>query len=81
MIHGPDPYTQALADLDELLARDIERNERALLDMARRYGEIRNAGRSLANAALATIRDPNTSERTRTTLAAALAQWQHIDKQ
>ena len=80
MIHGPDPYTQALANLDELLARDIERNERALLDMARRYGEIRNAGRSLANAALAGIRDPRTSEKTRTALAAALTQWQQVDR-
>ena len=80
MNHGPDPYAQALADLDELLARDVQRNERALLDMARRYGEIQHAGRSLANAALATIRDPNTSERTRTALSAALAQWQHIDR-
>lgn len=80
MNHGPDPYAQVLADLDELLARHSERNERDLLDLARRYGEIRNAGRSLANVALATIRDPHTSERTRTALAAALAQWQHIDR-
>jgi len=75
-----DRYQQILADLDELLATDAERNERSLIELARRYGEIQHVGRSLANAALAGIRDPRTSEKTRTALTAALTQWQQVDR-
>lgn len=49
MIHGPDPYARALADLDRLLATDKERNEKQLLQTLADLGRIGRTGQRLAD--------------------------------
>lgn len=55
MRHGPDPYTQALADLDELLDRRDADLTGWVLEAARRVDLIGSAGRSLVAAAHAVL--------------------------
>jgi len=49
VIHGPDPYARALADMDRLLAADKDRNERVLLETLADLGRIGRTGQRLAD--------------------------------
>jgi hypothetical protein len=49
MIHGPDPYARALADLDRLLAESGDRNERKLLETLADLGRVGRTGQRLAD--------------------------------
>jgi hypothetical protein len=49
MIHGPDPYARALADLDRLLAESGDRNERVLLETLADLGRVGRTGQRLAD--------------------------------
>lgn len=55
MHHGPDPYAQALADLDELLDRRNDDLTGWVLDAARQVDQIKAAGQSMVAAAYAVI--------------------------
>ena len=79
MHHGPDPYAQALADLDELLGLEPERNELAVIEANRRLGAALNAGRSLAAACMAAMRHGDVINTSTGRVAAAVRQWQLID--
>lgn len=49
MIHGDDPYTRMLADMDRMLAADKERNERKLIDTIGDLARIGRTGQRLAD--------------------------------
>ena len=49
MIHGDDPYTRKLADMDRMLAADKDRNERKLIDTIGDLARIGRTGQRLAD--------------------------------
>lgn len=49
MIHGDDPYTRMLADMDRMLAADKDRNERKLIDTIGDLARIGRTGQRLAD--------------------------------
>lgn len=81
MIHGPDPYTQALADLDELLAKhDIPDLQRRLIESEKQRGVVTGAARSLAHAIGNALRHGDIVNDSITPCVNALRQWQQIDQ-
>lgn len=80
MHHGPDPYARVLADIDALLEREPERNEAWVIEAARQLGIVRNAGRSLAEACLTALRHGDVVNASTGRIAAAVRQWQQIDR-
>ena len=49
MVHGDDPYTRMLADMDRMLAADKDRNERKLIDTIGDLARIGRTGQRLAD--------------------------------
>ena len=49
MIHGDDPYTRMLTDMDRMLAADKDRNERKLIDTIGDLARIGRTGQRLAD--------------------------------
>ena len=74
MIHGPDPYARALADLDRLLAESGDRNERKLLETLADLGRVGRTGQRLADyLAHIAATDPSRREAINELLSA----WRH----
>lgn len=77
---GPDPYARALADLDELLRTERFDLERRLIESERRFGELRGAAQSLANAVLNALRHGDIVNDSTSPCSNALRQWQLLDQ-
>ena len=74
MIHGPDPYARALADMDRLLAADKDRNERKLIETIADLARIGRTGQRLADhLARIAANDPTQREAINDLLSA----WRH----
>ena len=74
MIHGDDPYTRMLADMDRMLAADKERNERKLIDTIGDLARIGRTGQRLADyLAHIAATDPSRREAINELLSA----WRH----
>ena len=74
MIHGDDPYTRMLADMDLMLAADKDRNERKLIDTIGDLARIGRTGQRLADyLAHIAANDPSRREAINELLSA----WRH----
>ena len=74
MIHGDDPYTRMLADMDRMLAADKDRNERKLIDTIGDLARIGRTGQRLADyLAHIAATDPSRREAINELLSA----WRH----
>jgi len=74
MIHGDDPYTRMLADMDLMLAADKDRNERKLIDTIGDLARIGRTGQRLADyLAHIAANDPTRREAINELLSA----WRH----
>ena len=74
MIHGDDPYTRMLADMDRMLAADKDRNERKLIDTISDLARIGRTGQRLADyLAHIAANDPTRREAINELLSA----WRH----
>jgi hypothetical protein len=74
VIHGPDPYARALADMDRLLAADKDRNERKLIETIADLARIGRTGQRLADhLARIAANDPTQREAINDLLSA----WRH----
>ena len=74
MVHGDDPYTRMLADMDRMLAADKDRNERKLIDTIGDLARIGRTGQRLADyLAHIAATDPSRREAINDLLSA----WRH----
>ena len=75
MRHGPDAYTQALADLDRLLTDEHQHLVARYIDLEGRYSQLRAVGHSLANAVHNAIRHGDIADGSTQPCKNALRQW------
>ena len=74
VIHGDDPYTRMLADMDRMLAADKDRNERKLIDTIGDLARIGRTGQRLADyLAHSAANDPPRRE----AITELLSAWRH----